>query len=400
MGASGTPARRRAPVTSLSDAPLKSGSYASVVHILRDDSLRAELLGSGELAFNEMDLAPALDGQPLTPERLSSFRERCERLKGLRFSNEDIHQAVLQVAHERPFHPVRSYLLGLEWDGEARLQDLATLISAECTPLNRAMLRKFMISAVARAIKPGCKVDTVLILVGAQGIGKSTFFRVLGGPFFSDTAITPGDKDSLLALHSAWIFEWAELESYQRARSATSVKAFISSGEDLFRPPYARATGRFPRSCIIVGSTNDDTFLTDPTGGRRYWVLRAGRVDVETVQAERDQLWAEAVNRFLEGEAWHLTPEEEAQLREVQVEHEVEDSWESSVLDFASARPAGVTTKEILENLGKPVAMQTRADTMRVGAVLTRAGFTKLRCSVGTDRPRLYVRPTNLGGRT
>jgi len=227
----------------------KSRSYASVTHFLRDQELRGELLGPGDLTFNLMTLTPELDRKPVTGEQLSAFRERCERDRGQKHSNEDIQQALLQVAHEHSRHPVVEYLCALKWDGQRRIEHLATTVGAAPTALNRELLKKWLISAVARPLNPGCKVDTVLVLVGPQGSGKSTFFSTLGGSFHTETTLAPGEKDSFLALHASWIFEWAELESLQRARSSESVKAFISTREDLFRPPYARTATRLPTPC-------------------------------------------------------------------------------------------------------------------------------------------------------
>jgi hypothetical protein len=387
----------------LKEEPL-SKSYASACRVLRDSALRETVLGTGRLEFDETTLMPTIDKRAITPEAISGLREQCElklrNRKGepIQFAIENLQAAVLQVAHERPYHPVKDYLSGLAWDGMPRLDLLPEVLGAVVSPLNRAMLRKFMISAVARALNPGCKVDTALILVGPQGLKKSSFFRALAGTWFSDTPMNVGDKDSLLTLRAAWIIEWAELESMQRAARMQTVKAFLSSSEDLFRAPYERTTRRYPRSCVIVGSTNDEQFLTDPTGGRRYWVVPVSRrVDVTAVEADRDQLWSEAVHAYRAGELWYLTDAEEGGLRRAQQRHEVEEPWEDEILRFAGAHPEGVTTAGVLDTLRVPAAQQTKATTMRVAAVLTRAGFQRRRATINAGtRAWVYLKASHL----
>lgn len=377
--------------------PPLTKSYASACRVLRDPEVRALVLGEGDLEFNQMDLLPTIAREPITDEVLSRLRERCElvlrgskRGEAIKFSAADLRDAVSQVARERPFHPVQEYLQSQQWDGTPRIEMLPTVIGAADSALNAAMLKKFMISAVARALSPGCKVDAALVLVGAQGIGKSRFLQVLAHPWFSDTPMTIGDKDALLAVHASWIHEWAELESTQRAARAETVKAFLSSSEDVFRAPYDRAPKRHQRACVFAGSTNSEQFLADPTGARRFWILPiVGRVDVDAVVADKDQLWAEAVHLFRQGVPWHLTGDEEESLRRAQRRHELQDPWEAAILSLAEAQ-GEVTTEGVLVHLDVKPAQQTRAMAMRIGAVLARAGYNRRRARLSTGG-RAYV---------
>ena len=158
-----------------------------------------------------------------------------------------------------------------------------------------ALIRKWAISAVARAMRPGCKVDTVLVLVGRQGVGKSSFFSAIGGEFFRDTHMDMKNKDRFLQLHSAWIYEWSELSAI-RVADIEDVKSFISSCDDNFRAPYDAATAKHPRRGVIVGSTNKDQFLRDPTGTLRFWPITIrGRIDVALIRRNRDAFWADAL---------------------------------------------------------------------------------------------------------
>jgi predicted P-loop ATPase len=397
----GTPDQGSAAPDLGSQEPLSNG-YSSICRILRTPPMRRLLMGQdGEFAFNEMTLVPTFDGKDLYDHDLSSIRERAEvrfsmpgKRKGLKFTRQDVSDAVLQVSMERPFHPVRTYLDGLRWDGASRLDAISeAYLGVEATDLSRTMLRRWLISAVARAFQPGCQVDNVLVLVGAQGIRKSSFFRVLASDqWFADSAMSIGDKDSYLKLHSAWVYEWAELEAMQRARDVGTVKAFVTSRTDVLRVPYGRSTRAFPRSCVIVGTTNDVEFLTDTTGNRRYWTVSApGNIDTDKLAIDRDQLWAEAVFAYRKGEPWYLSDAEGDELSTVHETHAVTDAWEEEVRRFLLRNEGTEITVNLIlsECLKKPVERWTRADQMRVGATLTRLGWRKQRVR-GSASKRLY----------
>jgi hypothetical protein len=383
-----------------------SKSYANACWVLRDAASRELVMGSGALEFNVQSLVPSLDRKPITDEMISATRERCENVlrnhrgRPIEFSRDTLEQAVGQVARERPYHPVRNYLLGLQWDGVERLDHMTTdVLNIDDAPLPRTMLRKWMLSAVARALRPGCKVDTVLILVGPQGAGKSRFFSTIAGPGrFADSIMDLSSKDAYLVLRSAWIFEWGELESMQRARASATVKAFLSSCSDNFRAPYARTNEDHPRACVIVGSTNDQRFLTDPTGGRRYWTVETPNpIDISALIETRDQLWAEAVVAFHADEKWWLTQDEERALSEVQEKHAVVDVWEDAILSCAEAQAAlghDVTVAVLLKlALDKPMATWSAVDMSRVASILTRSGWTlhRPRRPDGT-RPSIWIK--------
>jgi putative DNA primase/helicase len=245
----------------------------------------------------------------------------------------------LLVAQQHRYHPVREFLSRLEWDGVSRIASvLEEILGVEPTELSQAMMRAWFISAVARPMKPGCKVDHVLILVGPQSLGKSQFFVELAGPkWFSDSVIDIQNRDFYLLLRRVWILEWSELESMQRARHQDAAKAFITSAVDVYRAPYARATESVPRTSIIVGTTNDPSFLSDPTGNRRYWPIAVKRELNLTRLAEwRDQLWAEAVVAFKKGEKWWLTSTMEGRLSEQQEDFEQVDPWTEPILTAAA----------------------------------------------------------------
>ena len=371
-------------------------SYASLVDILRHERKIIE----GALEYDEMLCSPTIDGMAVSDADIGMLRERIEliiRTKergGLRFASADIWQAIEQVAAENKYNPVREYLEHLAWDGVVRLDRVPReVLGAAGDALTISMIRKWFISAAARAMRPGCKVDTVLILKGEQGAGKSSFFRTLAGePWFSDSPIDISNKDALMILRRCWILEWSELDSMHRARDQGSVKAFLSSSIDTFRPPFGRATVDARRHCVIVGSTNDSEILTDPTGNRRYWIVPVGQIDLAAAERARDQLWAEAVTAYRAGERWYLNREEDAEMRKRQSEYERRDPWEEDVLRYADkGAVGGFSTADVLASaLQKPAGQWSSADARRVAAILRGIGWISR--LTGRDRVRRWVR--------
>jgi hypothetical protein len=399
------------------DAPKGlSKSYASLCHILRTAALRELILGPGDLEFNAQALLPTIGRKPLDEDVASSIvRERCEtRLRtnraasGIQFNKGDIDQALIAVAREKTYNPVADYLRGLKWDGVHRLDHICDdLFECEKTEITALLMRRWMISAVARALRPGCKVDTVLILVGAGGRKKSTFFEELVGEgWFSDSSITIGDKDAYLLLRRVWVLEWAELEAMQKAARAGAVKAFIASRSDYFRPPYARSMRAIPRTSVIVGTTNENEPLSDPTGNRRYWPIRiTGEIYLDGVRAQRDQLWAEAVAAFDAGERWWLEADEDAVLDRTRQAYEQRDPWEDLITEIVHEK-SGITTNWILEQLHVDMKDRNRGHQMRVAAVMgsARLGYVKRKPVVDGRRAWVWVKDQpeqrNLGGMT
>lgn len=336
------------------------------------------------LTYDEMRLTPMLGGRPVTDADVGRVRRELEQHFGIQPGEADVRAAIGTVSDARRYHPVQQYLSGLAWDGEERIARVVPdVLHADNSALNLALVTKWFISAAARGLKPGCKVDTALVLVGSQGHRKSSFFAALGGEWFADTHMDITDKDGLLQLHSAWIYEWAEIENVTTSRRASEVKAFASSSHDTFRAPFGRTTAVHPRSTVIVGSTNEGQFLTDPTGSRRFNIVRVQkRVAYELAAEWRDQLWAEAVARYQAGESWWLSDEEDA-LREVDAaQYQVEDSWEEPIAEWLDAKAPSqvVTTNAILDKaLNIPASQRGRAAEMRVGAIMRRLGYALTR---------------------
>jgi predicted P-loop ATPase len=246
-------------------------------------------------------------------------------------SAECCNAAMEIVARDHSYHPVRSYLDSLKWDGKPRIDTwLTSYLGAERTDFNRAIGAKWLVSAVARVKKPGCKADHVLILESAQGGGKSTAISILGEPFYTDDMPELGTKDASQATAGMWIIELPELDAMNRA-DVSKIKAFISRSTDRFRPPYGRRPIVAPRQCVFAGSVNHAEYLKDDTGGRRFWPVLCGTFQIDALRRDKDQLWAEAVSRHGAGERWWLdTPELIAEAAEAQEARYSADPWESN----------------------------------------------------------------------
>ena len=237
-----------------------------------------------------------------------------------------IKDAMVAIITRHKRHPLREYLNGLKWDGVPRLDRLIIdYIGAEDNELNRTMTRKHFTAAVARIMRPGCKYDYCLIIAGPEGIGKSTLFNVMGGEWFSDSVVTMEGTKAMEQLRNAWIVELSELGSMKRSE-VDQQKSFISRQNDNYRPAYGTVVEPHPRQCVFCGTTNETYFLKGDTGNRRFWVikvdpeLRKNGNAREALEADRDQLWAEAVQRYKDGEKLYLDAEMEAEARKRQTE--------------------------------------------------------------------------------
>lgn len=256
-----------------------------------------------------------------------------------KMAKNDILDAVSACASDQAYHPVREYLLGLTWDGTSRLDTLfIDYLGAADSEYTRAVTRKSFAAAVARVMRPGCKYDTMLVLVGTQGRHKSTILAKMGGEWFSDSLRTFGDKDAMETIQGTWLNEVAEMQAMGKA-DVDSVKMFLSKTNDYYRAAYGRYTADRARQCVFFGTTNSKECLVDPSGGRRFWAVDidvvARKKNVFTdLDAERDQLWAEAVAYWRLGEPLHLPHALEEVAREVQEDHRARHPWEGLIADF------------------------------------------------------------------
>ncbi|MCK6502478.1 virulence-associated E family protein [Myxococcota bacterium] len=346
------------------------------------------------LCFDEFRRRVLLDGEPVSDEAETALNVAISNRYGVRPLTHLVGEAARHVARQHPRHPVREYLEGLTWDGVERCPYwLYDHLGAEGTTFVRAVAAAFLVGAVARVMQPGCKVDTTLILQGAQGIGKSQAFAVLAGrDWFSDSPIDFGTKDAFQGLPGVWIYELAELDSVRRSETS-AVKAFLSAQVDHYRPSYGRNTVDVPRQNVFVGTTNEVEFLRDPSGSRRFWPVAVAHADLDGLRNARDQLWAEALVRFRRGEPWWLSPDAEQARVEASEPYRAVDAWEEPVRRWTEDRVEPFTVDEVLNHaIGKDTDRHETRDTMRVAALLGRLGFSKKRMRLGEGRQTLWGR--------
>lgn len=319
---------------------------------------------------------------------------------GCSFYSSVADEAVRIVADRWKFHPVQDYLneVRKNWDKKPRVDDLLIRVAgAPDTLYTRAITKNFFLGAIARIMRPGAQVDTVLILEGPQGAHKSTLLRTLASDaWFVDTLFNIGGKDGYQALRRKWIVEFSELDALGTADLAR-VKAFISSVKDSYRPSYGRATIDFPRQCVFAGTVNPNGagYLNDTTGARRFCPVVVGNVDLKTVREERDQLWAEAFSRYKQNEKWYLRDEKMLAIAAREAEERREpEAWETHFKEYlhlnrALYRKGGVMITDLLTNaVDVPKERQNRAAQIQAGKALRAIGWTKI--VRGTDDIRRY----------
>lgn len=259
-----------------------------------------------------------------------------------------IYDALESVLEANKYHPIRDYLNSVKWDGAARLDTLfIEYLGAPDTELTRAMTRKAFTAAVARVMQPGTKFDYVITIIGTQGIGKSTILKKMGRDWFSDSFMKVDGKEAMEQLQGAWILEIGELAGLKKAE-VESIKDFISKDVDTFRVAYGRKNEKFPRQTIFFGTTNEDNFLRDATGNRRFWPITTDKSKVtksiweDLTDEEIDLLWAEAVQRYKDHEPLYLSEPLEQQARELQECHAEIDERKGLIEEFLNIKlPAG-----------------------------------------------------------
>lgn len=250
-----------------------------------------------------------------------------------------IDNALLLVSNENRFNDVKTYLEGLHWDGNKRLNTLLSdYLGAENNAYTQAVIRKALCAAVARAVEGGVKYDCMPIFTGPQGIGKSTFLAVLGKDWFSDSLTTFEGKEAAELIQGTWFVEVGELTAMSK-QETNAVKQFLSKTHDIYRAAYGKTTNKYPRRCVFFGTSNDSEFLKDTTGNRRFWpvdvgVLPAAKSVWKDLPRELDQIWAEAYAYWTLGEELYMPKELEELAQEQQESHRESHAKEGLVREF------------------------------------------------------------------
>lgn len=318
-----------------------------------------------------------------------------------------VRDVVRVEARRNAFHPIRDWLRSLEWDRRPRLDSfLVRHAQVTDSPYVRAVTSKWIVSAAARAFRPGVQVDHVLILEGQQRSGKTSLLRMLTGnpEWFLTLGSDLHGKEVYSLIRGKWIGVFEELDSLNRTEW-TRVKSFITDTIDTYRRPYATDAEDQPRTLVLAGTTNECNggYLRDQTGNGRFWPVSSAatvfhQVNFAGIASEREQIWAEATQRYLAGEPWHLTDPEILRVAiEEQDARRERDIWEPRVHMFlrkSTSLEKGVTVQQIADFLGLQVGSIGRIEEMRIGKILTASKWTRQRTREMTGRKYRYFPPS------
>ena len=322
----------------------------------------------GELiqpALNLRTMEIESNGIPLSEEAFENLNVVMARDHGLKFSKGNLQSTIRAQSAAAKYDPIERYLAGLGCSKEEVLTDdewarLAQLMLGLDDEWSQRVVQKWSISAVARIFEPGCKVDYALMLFGDQGIGKSSFFRELAGDYFTDSMGGLDQvKDDLMILHKAWIAEWSEADQvFVGANKAERIKRFVSAQDDTFRLPYGRTAQTLRRRSVIVGTTNRDDWANDPSGNRRFPVLKPTAIDTEWIRANRDRIWGRAVVEYRKGTRWWFSKEEEKQITEVASQYAAKnDLVEMALAELQRLKGEWRSTRDLLAEITERDAM-------------------------------------------
>jgi predicted P-loop ATPase len=413
-------------------APHRPASLQALIQQLPEgwdpNTLKPQMLSAGRLAdmipaaalrFNEMTLRAEVHTssgwQGITDADMDSAYVVLSG-KGWKVGSEPVIKAIVHTARQAPHHPVRAYLQQVEADpgiAPFDLDQVAPQFFRAKQPLHVAMVRKWLIGAVSRVLNPGCQMDYVLVLQGGQGQFKSTSLKTTASPDWYCSSIPENEKDLLLNIHSTWIYELAELESVTSRKEAGKLKNLITTSTDLVRVPYGRTNERMARQSVFCATVNEDTFLRDDTGNRRFWVVPVEGtrpIDKAGLAAARDAIWKAAVAAYRAGELPMLTAEMEALSSQQNQEFNQQDPWVEMVLAWMDGDPLHrwdpdrdpstviydanrpFTSAEILYSAGlRRLDQITRADEMRVAAVLRQLRFDRAQKRVDGRIDRFWL---------
>lgn len=308
------------------------------------------------------------------------------------FKKDQIQDAVYARGWSNRHNSLLAHLDSLQWDGVTRANTwLSEYLGVEDTPYARFVGRAWLISTMARAYRPGCKADHVLVLEGRQGVGKTSTFEIIAGEWHLPDVPRVDNKDARGILATAWIAEFSELAALKGVEQQ-KVKSFITERVDKFRPPYGRNFVSRPRRCVFAGSTNEAEWIQDSTGGRRFWPVRVTRVAFQELSRDREALLAEARDLYRAGELWHPGYEGEIEqlIKEQQAVRIETDPWERLIAQWIEKRRQidkdySPSIADGLVACGVSVDRWTQAESRRVGKCLRALGWMKKKATNGEN---------------
>jgi len=298
-----------------------------------------------------------------------------------------VDEGTLIIARRNSYNPLLDWLKSLEWDKCLRLDTwLIELVGAKDNIYIREVSRKTLCGAVKRIFEPGCKFDYMLILEGAQGTGKSTLLSVLGDKWYLDTHLSTSEqkKEIVDAMRTAWIVEISDLAGFRKS-DIEYLKSFLSDQSDRVRMPYARKADDYPRQCIFIGTHNpsgDNEYLKDDTGNRRFWPVECQNIDIHKARQWREQIFAEAVVKYREGEILYLENPDSLQiLDDMHKSREIATPLDGMILEYIKHKEM-IYNQEIIEkvfnlNTGKLTFLELRSKCTAIGIIMKRIGWIK-----------------------
>lgn len=353
--------------------------------------LEHDLLLKGHVWFDEFlnrMLTLGVDGKPrewqaVDDDNLALYMQRGIGLQ--KMSSDTVSRAVRVVAYRDVRNCARDWMSSLQWDDTGRIETFfIDVFGAADSDYTRAAGRNFWISLAARVMAPGCQVDNMVVLEGLQGKGKSSAAQIIGGEWYAAQHESPTNSRAFAEiLQGKILVEIEEMHAFSRAETE-AVKKSVTVRSDRFRPSGAHGYAKdHPRYCVFLGTTNRDDWNRDETGARRFWPIRCMRVDIQRLEREREQFFAEAVARYKAGESWWEMPEEETKAEQDARYHA--DPWFDDVQFMLTEQRGrrGVLTTELLEQLGIDRDRWTRGDEMRVGSILRKLGWQRRRVRDG-----------------
>ncbi|MBW4480345.1 MAG: DUF3854 domain-containing protein [Tolypothrix brevis GSE-NOS-MK-07-07A] len=354
----------------------KKSKLARFLHIIK--------LGWGDgLRFNSLKNRVEMGGEPFDLEQV---RLRIALEFDMDVPSYDAISIVDVLAKQQSYHPVQEYLedVAEQYPNPdlSILDNLASRYLGSQEILHDIYMRKTLIAAVARIYEPGCQHDAATIFTGKQYAGKSSFWRKLfGEEFFSDQlGEATKSEDELAKVHQFWGLEWAEFETVYRKKDVASLKKFMSARVDAFRLPYARTTKEYPRQSILVGTSNEEEILNDPTGSRRFWIIPVSvqSIPLDLLEKERDLLWAAAYHAYQNGEKWELDLDDRIRQAELNKDFQTQDPWFETIQTYIRGK-IQVNITDLFYHLSIEPSRQDISLTKRVAAILRQLNWASVR---------------------